>query len=248
MNQVVIFLSDRGCDRLNSGKGGIDKLSLSGLIITLGIVFGDIGTSPLYVVRAISGNLDVYNTDIILGVASCIFWTLTLQTSLKYILITLRANNKGEGGILALYALIRRRNKWAYIIAIIGGSTLLADGIITPSITVTSAIEGLRIMNPEIPTILISVGILALLFFIQQFGTDFIGRAFGPIMLVWFITIGVLGAFQVAALPDDYESSKSLLCPEPHKPSPHGFGNIKRCVSCNNRVRKPFIRIWGTAE
>ncbi|MCF8371942.1 MAG: KUP/HAK/KT family potassium transporter [Bacteroidales bacterium] len=183
-------------------RSKLNPLSLSGLIITLGIVYGDIGTSPLYVVKAVFGNLGFYDNGIVLGIASCIFWTLTIQTTLKYVIITLRANNKGEGGIFALYALIRKRNKWAYIIAIIGGSTLLADGIITPSITVTSAIEGLRIVNPEIPTILISVGILTLMFFIQQFGTDFVGRAFGPIMLVWFITIGILGLAQVAGSPE----------------------------------------------
>jgi len=188
--------------RSNHKKSKLNQLCLSGLIITLGIVYGDIGTSPLYVVKAVFGNLDFYNKDIVLGVASCIFWTLTIQTTLKYVIITLQANNKGEGGIFALYALIRKRNKWAYIVAIIGGSTLLADGIITPSITVTSAIEGLRIVNPEIPTILISIGILALLFFIQQFGTDFVGRSFGPIMLMWFITIGVLGFFQVIVSPE----------------------------------------------
>lgn len=188
--------------RIYHNKSKLKQLSLSGLIITLGIVYGDIGTSPLYVVKAVFGNLDFYDKNIVLGAASCIFWTLTIQTTLKYVIITFRANNKGEGGIFALYALIRKRNKWAYIIAIIGGSTLLADGIITPSITVTSAIEGLRIVNPEIPTILISITILTLLFFIQQFGTDFVGRSFGPIMLVWFLTIGVLGLIQVILSPE----------------------------------------------
>ncbi len=185
----------------NQQKKKINQFGFAGLIITLGIVYGDIGTSPLYVVKAVFGHLDFYDKKIILGVASCIFWTLTIQTTFKYIIITLRANNKGEGGIFALYALIRKRNKWAYIIAIIGGSTLLADGIITPSITVTSAIEGLKIINPEIPSILISIAILTILFFVQQFGTESIGRSFGPVMLVWFIVIGTLGFLQLIVSP-----------------------------------------------
>ncbi|MEZ5072172.1 MAG: KUP/HAK/KT family potassium transporter [Bacteroidales bacterium] len=177
-------------------------LRVAGLLITLGIVFGDIGTSPLYVVKAIAGNLVHLDEKILLGVASCIFWTLTLQTTIKYVVLTLRASNKGEGGIFALYALIRRNRKWAYLIAIIGGSTLLADGIITPSITVSSAVEGLRIFNPEIPTLLISVAILSLLFFAQQFGTVFIGRSFGPVMFLWFTLLGILGLSQVLHYPD----------------------------------------------
>ncbi len=178
-------------------KRPLSKLSIGGLIITLGIVYGDIGTSPLYVVKAIVNNIQLPGYDVILGSASCIFWTLTLQTTLKYIIITLRANNKGEGGIFALYALIRKNRRWAYIVALLGGSTLLADGIITPAITVTSAIEGLRIIRPEIHTVLISVVILTLLFFIQQFGTRFIGKSFGPLMFIWFFTIGTIGFFQV---------------------------------------------------
>jgi len=176
----------------------LKRLTLSGLLVTLGIVYGDIGTSPLYVVEAILNNIGMPDREIILGSASCIFWTLTIQTTIKYVLITLPANNKGEGGIFALYALIRKNNKWAYIIALAGGSTLLADGMITPAITVTSAVEGLRILNPQIPVILISVIILTILFFIQQFGTNFLGRSFGPLMFIWFLMIGSLGIIQVS--------------------------------------------------
>lgn len=178
------------------------QLSFSGLLVTLGIVYGDIGTSPLYVVEAIFNNIIVPDREILVGSASCIFWTLTLQTTVKYILITLRASNKGEGGIFALYALIRKNKKWAYIIALAGGSTLLADGIITPAITVTSAVEGLRILNPKIPVILIAVVILSALFFIQQFGTEVLGKSFGPLMLTWFLTIGTLGLLQVGQNAD----------------------------------------------
>ena len=126
----------------------LSKFGFFGLIVTLGIVYGDIGTSPLYVMKAIIGANAHINADYIIGAVSCIIWTLTLQTTVKYVLITLRADNKGEGGILALYALVRKsKKKWLYVIAIIGASTLIADGIITPSITVVSAIEGLKGIN-----------------------------------------------------------------------------------------------------
>ena len=176
-------------------------LSLSGLIITLGIVYGDIGTSPLYVFKAIvNGGLRI-DEDFILGALSCIIWTLTLQTTVKYILITLKADNKGEGGIFSLFALLRRKVRWVYIFAIIGGSTLLADGVITPSITVVSAIEGLKLINHNIHVIPIVLIIIALLFIIQQFGSDFIGKSFGPIMFIWFLMLGVLGTSQVLLNP-----------------------------------------------
>ena len=159
---------------------GINRLSLVGVVITLGIIYGDIGTSPLYVVKAIISGIHSVQHDIIFGAISCVIWTLTLQTTVKYIIITLRADNKGEGGIFALFALIRRRRSWAYIFAIVGGSTLLADGIITPSITVTSAIEGLQIINSKIPVLPIVFVILTFLFVIQQFGTKFLGNHLDP--------------------------------------------------------------------
>jgi KUP system potassium uptake protein len=173
------------------------KLSLGGLLITLGIIYGDIGTSPLYVMKAIIG-LHAINADIILGGVSCIFWTLTLQTTIKYVLITLSADNNGEGGIFALYALVKRTKvKWLIIPAIIGGSALLADGIITPPISVSSAVEGMRTYYPEINTIPIVIGILFALFTIQQFGTKLVGKFFAPMMLIWFGMLGVLGLIQI---------------------------------------------------
>ncbi len=183
------------------GKSGINKVSGAGLIITLGIVFGDIGTSPLYVIKAIiSGGNDI--TELfIYGGLSCIFWTMTLLTTVKYVIITLRADNKGEGGILSLFALIRSKAKWAYIFAIIGGAALLADGVITPSLTILSSVEGLQLLNPRIPVILVAIGILSLLFFMQQFGTHTIGKFFGPLMLIWFIMLTLLGAIQIAHEP-----------------------------------------------
>ena len=174
------------------------KLSFIGAIVTLGIVYGDIGTSPLYVIKAILGANKSMDANYIIGAISCIIWTLTLQTTVKYVLITLRADNKGEGGILALYALIRRnKKKWLYVIAIIGASTLIADGIITPAITVVSAIEGLRGINPSTPIVPISIVIIAVLFFIQQFGSKAIGKSFGPIMVLWFVMLGTLGLMQI---------------------------------------------------
>ncbi|MBI5219568.1 MAG: KUP/HAK/KT family potassium transporter [Bacteroidia bacterium] len=171
----------------------ISKLSFMGVIITLGIVYGDIGTSPLYVFRAIVNGSGGASYETVLGGLSCIIWTLTLQTTLKYILITLRADNKGEGGIFALYALIRRHFKWIFIFAIIGGCTLLSDGIITPAITVVSAVEGLRFINDGIPVLPIALLIIFVLFFIQQFGTNSLGKSFGPIMFFWFLMLGILG-------------------------------------------------------
>ena len=182
-------------------SNSLSKISAAGLLITLGIIYGDIGTSPLYVMKAIAGNSPISEL-VILGGISCIFWTLTLQTTIKYVFLTLRADNKGEGGIFSLYALVRRRKtKWLVFPAIIGGSTLLADGIITPPISVASAVEGLQVMNPDIPTIPIIISIITVLFIIQRFGSNFVGKFFGPMMLVWFSMLAILG---IANLPLHY--------------------------------------------
>ena len=182
----------------NCSNAAHHKLSLVGVLVTLGIVFGDIGTSPLYVMKAIVRAGNPVNAEYIIGAVSCIIWTLTLQTTVKYVLIALRADNKGEGGILALYALIRRHSrKWFYLLAIVGASTLIADGVITPSITVLSAIEGLKVYEPETPVVPIALCIVTILFFIQQFGTNMIGKLFGPLMFVWFSMLGVLGTMHV---------------------------------------------------
>ncbi|MBD1423618.1 KUP/HAK/KT family potassium transporter [Sphingobacterium chuzhouense] len=178
-----------------------NKLSLAGLLISLGIIFGDIGTSPLYVVKAIF-NKGIIEENLILGSLSCVFWTLTLQTTIKYVWITLQADNKGEGGILSLYSLVRKKAKWLIIPAIIGASALLADGMITPAITISSAIEGLAIRNPDIPTVPIVIAIISLLFLIQRFGTSIVGRIFGPLMFVWFSMIGILGLLYIIRAPE----------------------------------------------
>lgn len=173
------------------------QFGFAGLLITLGIVFGDIGTSPLYVMKAILREDFPIEPNFVIGVLSCVIWTLTLQTTLKYVVITLRADNKGEGGIFSLFALLRKNKRWVYILAIIGGSTLLADGIITPSITVVSSIEGLKLLDPTIKVIPIVLIIITVLFAIQQFGTDFIGKFFGPVMFLWFMMLGILGIFEI---------------------------------------------------
>ena len=177
-------------------------VNAAGLIITLGIVYGNIGTSPLYVMRAIVSGADTISELFILGGLSCVFWTLTLQTTIKYIIITVRADNKGEGGIFALFAIIRKRAKWAFLFAIIGGATLLADSIITPAITITSAVEGTLMINPRIPILPIAALIITCLFFIQKFGTKAIGKSFGPIMFIWFSMLGILGILQLVKHPE----------------------------------------------
>ncbi len=189
-------------------------LTVAGMLVTLGIIFGDIGTSPLYVFKAIVGEHTPIDKLLVLGSLSCIIWTLTLQTTVKYILITLRADNKGEGGVFSLYTLVRRYGRLAYIPTMIGAATLLADGILTPPISVASAIEGLggvkafagTITPGGRATIAIVCIIISLLFFFQRFGTKVVGLSFGPIMLVWFSMLLVLGAIQVAAMPQVLQS------------------------------------------
>ncbi len=188
-----------------------NKATGAGLIIALGIIYGDIGTSPLYVLNEIIKGR-VINEALILGSLSCIIWTLTLQTTVKYVILTLKADNKGEGGIFSLYALVRRRKKWLVIPAMLGGAALLADGIITPPITVTSAIEGLKQINmlsdiQQSTIVTIVIGIITFLFLLQQFGTASIGKFFGPIMFLWFSMLAILGS---AHLMDDIHILKSL--------------------------------------
>ncbi len=176
----------------------INKVSFANLVIALGIIYGDIGTSPLYVLNAIIHDR-IIEEKLILGSLSCIIWTLTLQTTIKYVWLTLKADNNGEGGIFSLYALVRRQKRWLVLPAMIGGAALLADGMITPPISVTSAIEGLRQMPAfqyihQSTIVYLVLGILVVLFFLQQFGTESIGKLFGPIMFIWFTMLAVLGA------------------------------------------------------
>lgn len=208
-----------------SKEGNIQhKLGFAGLLITLGIVFGDIGTSPLYVMKAIIHTGEALDENYVLGALSCIIWTLTLQTTVKYVLVALRADNNGEGGILALYALLRRhRRRWIYIIAIIGASTLLADGIITPAITVTTAIEGLESISPHLPVIPITLTIITIIFFVQRFGTENIGRSFGIFMLLWFLLLGIAGAISLTSYPQVFKAFNPYYAIRLLVESPHWF-------------------------
>lgn len=185
------------------------KMTLAGLLITIGIVYGDIGTSPLYVMKSIigeNGGLVAANRELIVGSISLIIWTVTLLTTIKYVAIALKATNHGEGGIFSLYALVKKRAKWLVIPALVGGAALLADGTLTPAVTVTTSIEGLKNMKfgssipvPNQATVIaITVVILLLLFSIQVMGTSIIGKAFGPIMLVWFSFLGIIGLINLA--------------------------------------------------
>lgn len=183
----------------------LHKLSSAGLLISLGIIFGDIGTSPLYVFKAIVGD-GLITSELILGGLSCIFWILTLQTTIKYVLIVLRADNKGEGGIFSLFTLVKRKAPWLIFPAMVGGAALLADGMITPPITVSSAIEGLNIYFPDLPTVPIVIVIISLLFLIQRFGTSIVGRIFGPLMFLWFSMMGILGLAYVMEMPEIFKA------------------------------------------
>ncbi|RYD51798.1 MAG: potassium transporter Kup [Sphingobacteriales bacterium] len=189
----------------------VHKATTAGMLIALGIVFGDIGTSPLYVFNAIC-NGKVITPELIIGSLSCIIWTLTLQTTIKYVMLTLRADNRGEGGIFSLFALVRRHGKWAVFPAMIGGAALLADGMITPPISVISAVEGLQNIKSlgHIDSniiVWIGAGIIGALFFAQQFGTASIGKAFGPIMMLWFL---MLAAFGILHLTDEMNILKAF--------------------------------------
>jgi len=173
-------------------KTGIsNKVTAASLLVALGIIYGDIGTSPLYVLKAIVGERPVSQL-LVYGGISCVFWTITFQTTFKYIYLTLKADNHGEGGIFSLYALVRRYGKYMVIPTILGATTLLADGIITPPISVASAVEGLTIVKglEHLPTVPVVIIILSALFFFQRFGTHKIGSAFGPAMLIWFTLLG----------------------------------------------------------
>jgi len=179
------------------------KITIASLLVAFGIIYGDIGTSPLYVMKAIIGSRPI-SQELVYGGISCVFWTLLFQTSIKYIWLTLQADNEGEGGIFSLYALVKKHKKWLFFPAILGATTLLADGIITPPISVASAVEGLT-MLPQfktLSTVPIVIVILTLLFFFQRFGTHKVGAVFGPLMFLWFIMLFVVGFSQIIKHPD----------------------------------------------
>jgi KUP system potassium uptake protein len=222
-------------------KQHFSKATGAGLIVALGIIYGDIGTSPLYVLSSIVGQREI-TQELVYGGISCVFWTLTLQTTFKYILLTLQADNRGEGGIFSLFALVRRYRRWLYVPAIIGAGTLLADGIITPPISVASAVEGLNgvtglenIISPgNTLTVGIIIGIISLLFFFQQFGTKIVGSSFGPIMLIWFLMLAVLGIGQLAHYPSILNAVNPVYAYDLLSKYPNGFwllGSVFLCTT-----------------
>jgi KUP system potassium uptake protein len=239
---------------------GQHRLSKAGLLITLGIIFGDIGTSPLYVMKAIVGEGEVIDRMTVLGGVSLVFWTLTIQTTLKYVLLVLRADNNGEGGIFSLYSLVKRRRKWLLFPALLGGAAMLAEGMITPPISVSSAVEGLAIKYPGIPTMGISIVIISMLFFAQRFGTAAMGKSFGPIMLLWFSMLGVLGVSQIIHLPSVFQAINPMYGIDLLRNSPHMlvvmgavflcttgaealYADLGHCGRDNIRVSWIFVKI-----
>jgi KUP system potassium uptake protein len=199
-----------------------NRITIASLLVALGIIYGDIGTSPLYVLKAIVGDRAITQA-LVLGGVSCIFWTLVLQTTVKYIIITLMADNEGEGGIFSLYALVRRFGKGLVIPTILGATTLLADGIITPPISVASAVEGLEMIVPDLPTVPIVIAILSGLFLFQRLGTAKVGITFGPVMFVWFMMLLVLGISQIVHFPDIVKALNPKYAYELLVIYPHGF-------------------------
>lgn len=199
-----------------------NRITIASLLVALGIIYGDIGTSPLYVLKAIVGARAIDET-LVFGGVSCIFWTLVFQTTLKYITLTLMADNQGEGGVFSLYALVRRYGKGLAIPTILGATTLLADGIITPPISVASAVEGLELIIPDLPTVPIVVVILSLLFFFQRFGTQRVGGTFGPVMVVWFSMLFIVGLSQILHYPDVVRALNPVYAYRLLVLYPHGF-------------------------
>jgi len=208
-----------------------ERLSGLGLLVALGIIYGDIGTSPLYTMKAIIGE-NAISEILVYGGISCVFWTLTLQTTLKYVILTLQADNNGEGGIFSLYTLVRHRGRLLALIAIIGGSALLADGIITPPISVSSAIEGLRILYPEIPTVPIVIVIIVSLFALQILGTSKVGKAFGPVMFIWFSMLGGLGIRSIVQNPKILAALNPYYAYKLLESSPNGFWILGAVFLC----------------
>lgn len=243
-------------------KNGVkSKISLAALLITLGIIYGDIGTSPLYVLKAIIGERKI-DEVLVFGGVSCIFWTLVFQTSIKYIWLTLKADNEGEGGIFSLYALVNKYGKYLVVPTILGATTLLADGIITPPISVASAIEGLTMLKglENLSTVPIVIVILSLLFFFQRFGTHKVGSVFGPVMVIWFSMLFVLGIIQITHFPEVVKSINPYYGYLLLTKYPHGFwllgavflattgaealySDLGHCGKKNIRITWVFVKI-----
>lgn len=232
-----------------------NRVTFASLLVALGIIYGDIGTSPLYVLKAIVGERPISEL-LVLGGISCVFWTLVFQTTLKYIILTLMADNHGEGGVFSLYALVRRFGKKLIIPTILGATTLLADGIITPPISVSSAIEGLEIIVPDIPTVPIVITILSVLFFFQRFGTQKVGRTFGVAMILWFTMLFTVGVSQIVNFPSILKAVNPMYAYKLLMEYPHGFWLLGAVFLCTTGAealysdlghcgRKNIRMTWG---
>lgn len=218
--------------RINSNHT-TSKVTFASLLVALGIIYGDIGTSPLYTFKAIIGTKEI-SEMLVLGGVSCVFWTLVLQTTVKYVWLTLKADNHGEGGIFSLYSLVRRFGKRLVIPTMIGAAALLADGMITPAISVTSAIEGLeRIKGFEhIPVVPIVILVISLVFFVQRFGSHRVGKAFGPIMTIWFLLLMIMGILQIIQAPSVIRSLNPYYAYQLLTQYPHGFWILGAVFLC----------------
>ena len=218
---------------MDTSKSLKQKITAASLLVALGIIYGDIGTSPLYALRAVVGEREISEL-LVLGGVSCIFWTLVFQTTVKYIWLTLKADNQGEGGIFSLYALVRKYGKKLVIPTILGATTLLADGIITPPISVASAIEGLTMISgfEKIPVVPIVVIILSLLFFFQRFGTQKIGKIFGPVMAIWFGMLFIVGVSQIVKFPEVIKALNPYYGYQLLTSYPHGFWLLGAVFLC----------------
>lgn len=236
---------------------GASKITAASLLVALGIIYGDIGTSPLYALRAVVGEREITET-LVYGGVSCIFWTLVFQTTVKYIWLTLKADNQGEGGVFSLYALVRKYGKRLVIPTILGAATLLADGIITPPVSVASAVEGLTMVKglAHIPTVPIVIVILSLIFFFQRFGTEKIGKVFGPVMGIWFLMLFTLGISQIIHFPSVLNALNPVYAYDLLAKYPNGFWLLGAVFLCTTGAEalysdlghcgKKNIRItWG---
>ncbi|WP_312090420.1 KUP/HAK/KT family potassium transporter [Chryseobacterium sp.] len=216
---------------MNQSTGA--KVTIASLVIALGIIYGDIGTSPLYTFKAIIGKRTIEEV-LVLGGVSCVFWTLFLQTTVKYVWLTLKADNQGEGGIFSLYSLVRRYGKKMVIPTMIGAAALLADGMITPAVSVTSAIEGLEMIDgiAHVPVVPIVIAVISLIFFLQRFGTQSVGKAFGPIMGIWFAVLLVLGISQIIHYPSVFKALNPYYAYELLSQYPQGFWLLGAVFLC----------------
>lgn len=246
-------------EKLKNRVGG--KVTAASLLVALGIIYGDIGTSPLYVLKAVISERPI--TEVLVwGGVSCIFWTLVLQTTIKYVWLTLKADNAGEGGIFSLYALVHNYGKWLAIPTILGATTLLADGIITPPISVASAVEGITMLKglEHIPTVPIVIIILSLLFFFQRFGTHKVGGVFGPVMVVWFSMLFIVGISKILHFPSVINALNPYYAYELLTQYPKGFwllgavflattgaealySDLGHCGKNNIRITWMFVKI-----